>query len=220
MFHVIDEFLAAEEVARLHALSEQASFVDVKTTNPDFAAKRNLQADPRHQAAQQAAAMIREAIRRNEWAMEICRPKALATPMLARYEPGISYVEHIDTAIIAVNPPIRVDISCTVFLSDPAAYDGGELTIRPGNREMKIKEPAGAAIFYPSTTFHQVAPVTRGVRLVALTFIESHVRDPLKRQILYELEELRHTHARDIGDEGLTRIEFVRLNLMRLWAGD
>ncbi|MEL7130535.1 MAG: Fe2+-dependent dioxygenase [Pseudomonadota bacterium] len=220
MFQVVDTFLTADEVQTLRTLSETMTFVDGKSTNSDFSAKQNLQASAKTQDGQRVANMIRSALARNEWAMEICRPKAMAAPLLAKYEPGMAYGEHVDTALITGGGPVRVDISCTVFLSDPESYDGGELVVRPGNREFKIKEPAGAAVFYPSTHYHEVAPVTRGERLVGLTFIESAIRDAQKRHILFELEELRHKVGANLDNEALMQLEFVRLNLLRMWHGD
>ena len=204
----------------MRSLAGTMMFRDGKATNPDNNAKQNLQADVGTEPMQKASEIVRQAILRNEWVMDVCRPRNMAAPMVAKYEPGMHYGEHVDTPVIPGNPPVRIDISCTVFLSDPGDYEGGELVIRPGNRELKIKENAGSAVFYPSTNYHQVQEVTKGVRLVGLTFLESFIRDAHKRHILFELEELRHSHGDKLGLEGMTKLEFVRTNLIRLWHDD
>lgn len=220
MFHIVSTFLTPEEVQTLRGLADSMEFVDGKSTNPDYTAKQNLQSSPSSQAGQRVAAMLRDALVRNEWAMDICRPVAMAVPLLARYEPGMSYGEHVDTGLIPGKEPVRVDISCTMFLSDPESYEGGELVVRPGDRELTFKEPAGSAVFYPSTHYHQVKPVTKGQRLVGLTFIQSAIRDAQKRQILFELDEFRHGNGGDLKPEALMRLEFIRSNLIRMWHGD
>jgi PKHD-type hydroxylase len=85
---------------------------------------------------------------------------------------------------------LRSDISCTIYLSDPESYEGGELTIHLGNRTVAVKLAAGSAVLYPSTTLHEVKPVISGERLVAITFIESQIMDEQKRFLLYQLNEV------------------------------
>ena len=110
-------------------------------------------------------------------------------------------------------------MSCTVWLTPPEAYDGGELTIELGQQKLSFKGNAGDAILYPSTTIHQVAPITRGVRLVGITWIQSWVAETPKRELLLQLDELRALeHAARKDPRALVLLESLRTNLFRLWA--
>ncbi len=219
MFHVVNPLLSREELEKIRVLASRVQFVDGHSTNADFSQKQNLQASPQDAASQEVSQMLQAAIIRNEWVRDICTPKSLATPLLSKYEPGMTYGRHVDTASLPGNPPVRVDISCTVFLSDPESYDGGELSIQQGDQFTPIKEPAGAAVFYPSTYYHGVTPVTRGERVVGVTFIESHIRSAEQREILFELQDFIHEHGSGLSHDALMKLEFVRLNLLRMWHG-
>jgi PKHD-type hydroxylase len=114
---------------------------------------------------------------------------------------------------------VRTDVSFTLFLAEPADYDGGELVIETSAGEEDIKLPAGHLIAYPSTTLHRVAPVTRGERLVAVGWAQSYVRDLAKREILFDLETAR----RSLFEQSGKTPEFDVLaktsaNLFRMWA--
>jgi PKHD-type hydroxylase len=114
--------------------------------------------------------------------------------------------------------PVRSDVSCTIFISEPNEYQGGELIIHLGTEAVSIKGPAGSAIFYPSTTVHQVVPVTAGERIVMITFIESQIPDQLQRELLYSLGEVRALEGLKMEWQNRTQIEFVIANLHRMWA--
>ena len=123
----------------------------------------------------------------------------------------------MDEALFPSTPPIRSDLSCTLFLSSPKEYDGGELVIQLGEQELAYKLDPGSAILYPSTTIHQVAPVTRGVRIVAITWIQSWIADAQRRALLVQLEEARARAG--LRDERLTvLLGSLRSNLFRMWA--
>jgi PKHD-type hydroxylase len=146
-------------------------------------------------------------------------PKRIAAPLLCRYEPGMKYGGHADSAIISMpGARIRSDVSCTVFLNDPATYDGGELKIMAGTRPLTFKGAAGEAIVYPSTTLHEVLPVRSGQRLVSITFIESFIADQHQRMQVYELNEIAALEGLTMKWENRVRLDVVRQNLMRMWA--
>ena len=107
----------------------------------------------------------------------------------------------------------------TIFLNAPEDYDGGELVMELGGAEIKYKLPAGAAIFYPSNTLHRVAEVTRGQREVAVTWVQSVVRSPEQREILFDIDKVRRSVFKE---KGKTRefdlLSKAHANLMRLWS--
>jgi len=110
-------------------------------------------------------------------------------------------------------------VSMTVFLNDPEAYDGGELSIRTSFGDKRIKLPAGDAVLYPSSSLHRVAPVTRGERLVALTWIQSYVRDPVQRELLYELNLARERLLKEEPEGEISGyVDRSYANLVRMWA--
>src|SRR5260370_15064998 len=116
----------------------------------------------------------------------------MAVPSLGRYDVGMKYGAHIDAAFMPLGPqPLRSDVSCTMFISNPSDYEGGELVIYLGSEIVHIKGNAGSAVFYASTHVHQVEPVRSGSRLVMITFIESQITDPLHRDLLSSLGEVR-----------------------------
>jgi len=220
MFLEIRDLLAPPEVARLAALAAQMRFIDGRASNSGNPSKLNMQADPRDAAYAESSRIVADAFRRSREFNDFAFPKRVAAPMLARYEPGMKYGPHADAAFLPMpDGMLRSDVSCTVFLSDPTTYEGGELTIHLGVRPLRIKSPPGACILYPSTTLHEVTPVTRGARLVSLTFIESRIPDEQKRLMLYELGEISALEGDRMDFLSRTRLEIVRQNLTRMWSG-
>ncbi|THD81824.1 MAG: Fe2+-dependent dioxygenase [Phenylobacterium sp.] len=219
MFLEIDDLLTPAEVAELSALAAKATFVDGRISSPHSTVKKNTQIDHADAAYQASSSLLAAALRRSEPFINFAFPAAMAPPLLARYGPGMAYGMHVDSAIIPLGQrQLRSDISCTVFISEPDAYDGGALAIRVGTRVVEFKLKAGAAIVYPSTTLHEVVPVTRGQRLVGITFIESHIVDPMMRELLYELDEVAALEGLNMAPENRNRLQYVRSNLRRLWG--
>ena len=143
----------------------------------------------------------------------------VAAPFYARYTPGKRYGTHIDDPIMGVGDRYRTDVSITVFLNDPDEYEGGELSITTTYGEVKEKLPAGDAILYPSGSLHQVAEVTDGVRLVAVTWAQSMIRDPAQRELLYNLSLARDELLRNNPDSNATlKVSNSYINLIRMWA--
>ena len=143
----------------------------------------------------------------------------MALPTLTRYQPGMNYGPHTDSAFLPVGqPPLRSDVSCTIFISDPGSYEGGELVVYMGSQEVRVKGNAGQAVFYASTSVHQVAPVTSGERLVMITFVESQIADQMQRNLLYVLGEVRALEGLKMEWRNRTQLEYVISNLHRMWA--
>ena len=147
-------------------------------------------------------------------------PLHAASPLYARYRPGMTYGEHLDDPIMGSGGLLyRSDVALTLFLSSPEDYDGGELAIRGPLGEQAVKLPAGDAVLYPASTIHHVAPVTRGERLVAVTWVQSLVRDPARRELLYGLNAAREKLLQSAPDADETaRVNAAYLNLIRMWS--
>jgi PKHD-type hydroxylase len=219
MFLEIDDVLTAPELAQLRALAENAHFVDGRISSPHSTVKDNLQLDHADQAYQASSRILAEALMRNDPFRNFAFPSLMAPPLLARYEPGMKYGLHSDSAMIQLGArQLRSDLSCTLFISDPDSYDGGALAIRLGMRDVTFRLKPGCAVVYPSTTLHQVTPVTRGQRLVGITFIESQIADPARRELLYDLDEVAALEGANMSDENRVRLQHVRTNLRRLWS--
>ena len=146
-------------------------------------------------------------------------PFRASTPIFARYVPGMEYGDHVDDPIMGSGTRYRSDVAVTVFLSDPASYKGGELVVRTPFGEIQVKLPAGDAVVYPASSVHHVAPVTEGMRLVMITWVQSMVRDPQRRELLYELYQAREKLLRDAPKEEHTaQVDHAYVNLIRMWS--
>jgi PKHD-type hydroxylase len=210
--------LTDAEIAECRRIAAATPFVDGRITNPHNPAKQNEQLhDP--SAYQKSSDLLRVALLRTPEFMEFAFPVALAPPLITRYKPGMKYGAHADAAFIQLpGATIRSDLSCTIFLNEPKDYNGGELHLRLGDAQLTFKLKPGEAIVYPSDTFHQVMPVTRDERLVAITFIQSRIQDPFRRNMLYELNEVAALEGLKMDPENYGRLQLVQQNLLRHWS--
>ena len=219
MFLEIPDVLTAPEVERLRELARGAKFADGKLSSPHSTVKNNQQIDPADPAHAESSKLMAMALQRNEAFRGFAFPRIMAPPMLARYAPGMNYGVHSDAAFLPVGGrPLRSDLSCTLFIGPPGAYEGGELSIHLGTRAVAFKGAPGSIIVYPSNTLHEVKPVTSGERLVGLTFIESLIADPAHRELLYELDEVAALEGFNMSWDNRTRLQHVRNNLRRMWG--
>jgi PKHD-type hydroxylase len=215
----IRNLLAAPEIAQLVALSRDMRFIDGRASNPANTTKNNLQADNADPKSVESIQIVNAALARSREFVDFAMPKHVAPPLMCRYVPGMKYGAHADSALLQVGTTrIRSDVSCTIFINDPASYEGGELSIEIGNMAIPFKGAAGEAILYPSTTLHEVVPVQSGERLVSITFIESLIADEHKRTQVYELNEIAALEGLTMKWESRVRLDVVRQNLMRMWA--
>jgi PKHD-type hydroxylase len=147
-------------------------------------------------------------------------PLHAASPLYARYRPGMTYGDHLDDPIMGTDGVLyRSDVAVTIFLSAPQEYDGGELVIRSAAGEQKVKGTAGDAVLYPASTIHRVSPVTRGERLVAITWVQSLVRDAARRELLYGLNLAREKLLQSAPEaEETAQVNAAYLNLIRMWS--
>jgi PKHD-type hydroxylase len=212
------ELLDVGEVEALRGIAAAAPFVDGRISNPHNSAKQNLQLhDPA--AYKRSAEIVLRALMASEEFRNFAFPASIAPPMLTRYQPGMRYGGHADAAYIQLpNGLLRSDLSCTVFLSAPDAYEGGALRITLGTRELRFRCAPGTAIAYPSDTVHEVEPVIKGERLVAITFIQSRIKDTFKRQLLYELNEIAALEGLNMSHDNYTLLQLVQQKLYRHWG--
>ncbi len=219
MFLQVDDVLSAEEVQAIAGLARQARFVDGRRSNPHNTTKVNLLADVTDQAAQKASQLALTALQRCEQVRDFVFPTRMAIPSLCSYRVGMKYGPHTDAAFLPLGPqPLRSDVSCTIFISKPDDYVGGELSIHLGSETVRITGKPGSAIFYPSTTVHEVAPVTSGERLVLITFMESQIPDQMQRDLLYTLKEVRALEGLKMEWRNQTQLDYVIANLHRMWS--
>ena len=217
MYKIID-ILNPQQIAQIKDIAGRAKFVDGRITNPHNTAKKNEQLhDPT--AYQQSAQILHNALVAVEDFRNFTFPAAIAPPLVTRYTPGMHYGAHTDNAYLQLpNGTIRSDISCTVFLNEPESYEGGALHIQLGDGHMRFKLKPGQAIVYPSDTLHEVEAVTKGERLVAITFIQSRVPDPFRRNLLYNLNEVAALEGLKMTPENYTMMQLIQNQLLRYWG--
>ncbi|MBC7987217.1 MAG: Fe2+-dependent dioxygenase [Sphingomonadaceae bacterium] len=218
MFKQIHGLLNPAQIAELRQIAERSQFVDGRVSNPHSKVKNNLHlAD--QQAYQRTAQLLADALLSNEDFFNFAFPAQLAPPLLTKYHPGMHYGLHPDAAFMPIGKAnLRADLSCTIFLNEPESYEGGALRVTLGDSEYRFRLPAGAAIVYPSSTLHEVEPVTKGERLVGLTFIESRIRSTDDRWLLYELNEVAALEGLNMSAASFTRLQAVQQALLRRWA--
>lgn len=220
----IPDILSAAEVRQARELLDAAPWGDGRASAGDQAAlvKHNEQLPHDCEAARTVRATILRGLDRQPLFLSAALPRKVFTPRFNRYSGAANhYGEHVDNAIrfMENGQRVRTDISCTVFLSDPGEYDGGELVIRDTFGTQQVKLPAGHAVLYPGTSVHQVLPVTRGARVACFFWIESMVRSDEQRRLLYDMDmalmQLRQQHGDSPATTALTGTYH---NLLRQWA--
>ena len=222
MLLAIPGVLNAAQLDKIRESLAEARFVDGRLTAGRAAArvKSNEELQPEPQVHQRINRIVMSALGHNADFKSAALPHRMADFILARYQPGMTYGDHVDDPIMgSAGPRFRSDVSMTLFLSPPESYDGGELVIRSAFGDRMVKLAAGDAVVYPSSSVHQVAPVTRGERLVILTWIQSYVRDAAQRELLFELNRAReHLLAQDPDADTTKHVDRSYANLLRMWA--
>ena len=221
MFLPIPKVLKETEVRQIRERLAKAAFADGGETAGRQArrVKQNEQVPRGSALAKELGKPVLEALRKSAAFISATLPCRLTEPMFNRYASGMRYGSHVDNAVMYQPQPLRSDISVTVFLSAPDEYDGGELLIDDLAIRQKVKLAAGSAIIYPSTSLHRVEPVTRGERLAAVIWIQSLVRDPAQRRVLFDID--RATQAltkRDPDSAEIALLSASYHNLLRMWA--
>lgn len=221
MLVYLESLLTPDQLATIHDYLETADFVDGKRTAGTFAqtVKANEQLKGNSAAAQAIRPLIQTALQHHALFQAAARPKALHPLLISRYTPGMAYGWHTDNAVMGQSPHHRSDLSLTVFLSDPATYSGGELVLDTSLGQQTIKLAAGSAVLYPATYLHQVSPVIAGVRLAAVTWIQSQVRSDQHREILFDLDTVRRSlFAQQGKTTEFDLLSKTQANLLRQWV--
>ncbi len=219
MFIQIENLLTDAEVEAVAELARRTNFLNGRLSNPHNTTKNNFIQDPDDPAGKQASQIVLTAITRSEEARNFVLPRRIAVPQFLRYTEGMTYGAHADAAFMSLGGQLlRSDVSATIFISDPAGYEGGELTVHLGTQAVRVKGKPGSAIFYPSTTLHEVTPVSSGERLVMITFIESQIPDHAQRDLLYTLNEVRALEGLRMDWRNRMSLEYVISNLLRMWT--
>jgi PKHD-type hydroxylase len=220
----IPAVLSAPQITDFLRLLSTSAWVDGRVTagHQCAIAKRNSQLPEDHRVARQLGDEILSALDRNSLFMSAALPLKVFPPLFNRYEVGESFGTHVDNAIRQVTGTshrVRTDLSATLFLTDPEKYDGGELLVEDTFGVHSVKLPAGHLILYPSSSLHQVQPITRGVRISAFFWIQSMVRDDAERTMLFDLDSAIQRLRCDFPDHpsGI-QLTGTYHNLLRRWA--
>lgn len=221
MILCIAGILDNEALAQIAAALPRISFRDGRASAGWHArdVKHNLQASREDPVTALVTSTVERALRRHPVFELAARPKTLAPILLSRYDPGMSYGAHVDDAVMGGTSPLRTDLAFTVFLTAPADYEGGALVVESAGGEQDYKLDAGDMILYPASSLHRVERVSKGVRYAAVGWVQSLVRDALRREILFDLETARRSLFEHSGKSR----EFDLLskgisNLLRLWV--
>jgi len=222
----VPNLLSQAEVSDFRRRLGQAGWVDGRITagHQSMLVKHNLQLPESDSVGRELSVRVRAALERNELFFAAALPRYIFPPLFNRYGVGHGFGNHIDNAIRydrSVRPhwPVRTDLSVTLFLSSPEEYDGGELVIEDSAGLHRVKLPAGDLVLYPATSVHRVETVTRGERLASFFWLQSLVRDPLERQLLFDFDQAIQKLGRDrAGHEATIELTGVYHNLLRRWA--
>jgi PKHD-type hydroxylase len=223
MLTIIPALLSAADLAAVTADLGAAGWVDGRATAGARAAavKANQQLAADDQVALRWAPLLQQALLRQSRFIAAALPLRTLPPLFSLYGPGDHYGPHIDNAIRPAGPvTVRTDLAATLFLSDPAGYDGGALHIETSLGPQRVKLAAGDLLLYPATTRHEVEAVTRGTRLAAIFWVQSMVRDAAARALLFDLDQTIQALAARHGqnDPHVVSLTGTYHNLVRFWA--
>src|SRR5687768_18123784 len=219
----IPDVLSAQQVAHARRQLDAAEWADGRVTagHQSVQVKDNQQLPENHPVARELGDMIGESLSRNPLFLSAALPLRVFPPLFNRYQGGQSFGNHVDNAIrqAAGGARLRTDLSATLFLAEPSAYDGGELLVEDTYGVHSVKLPAGHMILYPSTSLHNVRPVTRGARVASFFWLQSMIRDDGQRTLLFDLDTAIQRLAADHPDHpSAVQLTGVYHNLLRRWA--
>ncbi|WP_427911832.1 Fe2+-dependent dioxygenase [Ramlibacter sp. MMS24-I3-19] len=222
----VREVLNAGELSRARAVLATAPWGDGRATAGEQAslAKHNEQLPEDCEPTRELQQLVLRGLERNALFFSASLPKHISPPLFNRYGGGSNrFDNHVDGAVRYLRQGagrVRTDISCTLFLSAPDDYDGGELVIEDVAGPRRIKLPAGDMVLYPATSVHRVEPVTRGARTAAFFWIQSMVRSDEQRRLLFDMDNHLRQLRSTIGDTdpAVVGLTGTYHNLLRLWV--
>jgi PKHD-type hydroxylase len=218
----VPNLLEPAEVKKVRDMIEAAPFADGKETagQRNQRIKRNEQVPVAWEGRSAIQQIVVDALWRNISFRHAALPHHILPPTISRYRPGMHYGLHVDDALMGKNDNLmRSDVALTVFINEPDEYDGGELFMNSPFGPQHIKLPAGSAVIYPSSTLHEVRPVTRGERIVVISWVQSHVRDERQRMILADIAMIGERLAKVAPNDTITDLAFrSHVNLLRMWS--
>ena len=219
----IRHVLTSDQVKEMLHLLDETAWGDGRETAGYLSArvKNNAQLPETSPLARQLGGMVLDALDRNAQFRAAALPLKIVPPLFNRYSAGQDYGDHIDGALRPVAGSrlrVRTDLSATLFLSAPEDYDGGELVLKDGLGEQRIKLPAGDMVLYPGNSVHSVTTVTRGTRTASFFWIQSAVRINEQRALLYELDSVVQALGATTAHQESVRLAGIYHNLVRFWA--
>jgi PKHD-type hydroxylase len=220
----IPNLLSKPQVAHFRQVLEGLPWVDGKVTAGEQSAraKTNLQVPEDTPQARELGQIILTALGANAAFVSAALPMRVFPPLFNRYEAGMDFKAHVDNAVRFAPGMVRMrtDVSCTLFLSEPEEYDGGELVIQDTYGEQRVKFAAGDLVVYPATSLHRVEPVTRGARWASFFWSQSMVRDEGQRRTLYDLDGAIRDVRAALGDDFQPAVALTGVyhNLLRRWG--
>ncbi|MBX9793606.1 MAG: Fe2+-dependent dioxygenase [Burkholderiaceae bacterium] len=223
MLH-IPEVLTRQQVAHLRTRLDATAWIDGRATVGSQGAqvKQNRQLPELSPVGRELGEIVLSALIDHPLFVSAALPLRHVPPLFNRYEGGEHYGLHIDGSIRSVpgtHLRLRTDLSCTLFLSEPDDYDGGELVVVDTYGTHEVKLPAGDLILYPSSSLHRVEPVTRGARVCSFFWTQSMVRDDGQRQMLFDLDQTIQKLRLKVGEcEEVLSLTGHYHNLLRQWA--
>ena len=225
MLITIPDVFSQDEVRALRATLDAADWQDGRQTAGVQSAqiKHNQQLAPTNDTGRALGQRILERLSQTPLFLSAALPLRILPPMFNRYETGETFGVHVDNAIRSnpfTNEPLRTDLSMTLFLSEPNEYDGGELIIEDHYGPQTVKLPAGHMVLYPSTSLHEVRPVTRGARVSSFFWLQSMVRSDTQRALLFDLDQTIQDLAEQTGadDTNVLRLTGIYHNMIRQWT--
>ena len=220
-FIQLPSLLRADEVTTIINLLGKANFVDGRITASLAAkeVKNNLQVDASNtEVLAQVQAMLDHALASSPLFQAASIPQRVYPFMVSKYSTGKYYGWHVDSPIMG-DPQMRTDLAMTIFLSDPSTYTGGELVLQTGGGVINFKPAQGDAVLYPCQYLHCVNEVKSGERIAAVTWVQSKVKSPEQRQLLFNLNQVHAMlHHRDMHAPETNLLLQSYSNLIRMWA--
>ena len=218
----IKNLLSNEQLKNIQEHLKKAEFIDGRLSAGSAATrvKKNQELGQGGQVVDYLNSIVMSALVAHPVYQAAVMPYRVASAIYARYQPGMHYGDHVDDPIMG--PPgglYRTDVSTTVFLNSPQDYEGGELVIHTSFGEHRVKLNAGDAVTYPASSLHHVSEVSNGERLVAVTWAQSMIREPSKRELLYTLYKAKESLLEKRPDDPETaQVNTAYVNLVRMWS--